>query len=81
MAELPTKAGFYWAKWKIAADGTRDIEDFQASDRWEVVEVVVNHIDRDNPEHLLVSVSGVERGQPLDGFFWGDVKRLPEPEA
>lgn len=68
----PTGAGFYWAKWKIADDRTREAEELTPSDRWEVVEVVVNHVDREDPEHLRVSVSGVECSQPLDGFFWGE---------
>lgn len=71
MSELPKSAGFYWAKWRIPTDGTRDINEFVPSDRWEVVEVFVNQIDEDNPEHFMVAVSGVERGQALDGFVWG----------
>lgn len=68
----PTEAGFFWAKWKIASDGTREADELTPSDRWEVVEVVTNHIDRDDPEYLMVSVCGVEKNQPLDGFFWGE---------
>lgn len=68
----PTEAGFYWAKWKIASDGTADMPEFTPSDTWEVVEVFVNQIDRDNPEHFMVSVCGVSRSQALDGFYWGE---------
>jgi hypothetical protein len=31
---LPTKAGFYWAKWSIAAEGTRDGGELTPSDQW-----------------------------------------------
>ena len=67
----PTAPGFYWAKWRIASDGTRDIEEFVSSDRWEVVEVCENHIDPFDAEYLVVAVAGVEKGQALDGFVWG----------
>ena len=37
---LPREPGFYWAKWRIAAEGTRDGDEFMPSDKWEVVEVI-----------------------------------------
>jgi hypothetical protein len=66
----PTKPGWFWAKWQIASDATRGGDELTPSERFEVVEVVENAAHGD-PEHLLVSVSGVEASQPLDGFFWG----------
>lgn len=66
----PTKPGWFWAKWQIASDATRDGDDLTPSDRFEVVEVVMNHGD-DPRESLMVSVPGVEASQALDAFFWG----------
>lgn len=67
----PTKPGFYWAKWKIADEGTRDGDDLTPSDRWEVVEVVENRIDTEHPDYLRVAVAGVEPSQTFGNFFWG----------
>lgn len=70
---LPTAAGFYWAKWRIATDGTREASELTPSDKWEPVEVYENCSDPNHEEYLRVSVLGVERSQDLDGFVWGDV--------
>jgi len=67
----PSKPGWYWAKWKIADDGTRDGGELTPSDRWEVVEVVDNG-GEDPADKLRVSVSGVEKTQSVENFFWGD---------
>lgn len=80
MAEAPTKPGFYWAKWRLCDEGTDDEADFTPSDTWEVVDVFVNCVDRDDPEHLRVFVSGVARGQAVENFFWGPGP-LPPPDA
>jgi hypothetical protein len=67
----PTKPGFYWAKWKIAAEGTKEGDDLTPSDEWEVVQVNLNCLDPDDPEYLSVAVCGVEKTQWLENFFWG----------
>lgn len=67
---IPTKPGWYWAKWQIAAEATRDGDELTPSLRFEVVEVVENACEG-GPEHLMVAVPGVEASQSLDGFFWG----------
>ena len=67
---LPSEAGFYWAKWRIAAEGTRDEDDFIPSDDWEVVEVFQNSFDKNEEDHFLVHVCGVEKGQSIKDFFW-----------
>lgn len=67
---IPTKPGWYWAKWQIATEATRDGDELTPSDRFEVVEVVENASEGDQ-EYLMVSVPGVEASQSLDGFFWG----------
>jgi hypothetical protein len=71
MTETPTRPGFYWAKWRIASDGTPEADELTPSDKWEVVEVFENCIDPDDDEHLMVSVPGVAKGQALDAFVWG----------
>jgi hypothetical protein len=71
MSDTPSKPGFYWAKWKIADDGTREADELTPSDKWEVVEVWENCNDAKSPEYLRVSVPGVERGQSLENFYWG----------
>ena len=63
---VPTAPGHYWAKWKIADDGTADEAEFTPSDRWEVVEVLY---DPNGP--LRVFVPGVEASQAIENFFWG----------
>lgn len=68
--EIPKCAGFYWAKWKIAAEGTREGNELTTSN-WEVMQVFVNCVDKDDDEYLMVSVPGVEQAQSLDSFYWG----------
>lgn len=75
---VPHAAGFYWAKWKIAAEGTREGAELTPSDAWEVVQVFENCLDRDDDEFLMVSVPGVEQCQALDSFYWC-LTRLEEP--
>jgi len=70
--EMPTTPGFYWAKWRIANDGTKEGDELTPSKKWEVVDVFENCTDRSDCEHLMVHVPGVERSQSLDGFVWGD---------
>lgn len=70
-ASLPTKAGHYWAKWRIPEDGTRHDPCPGARADWEVVQVFENGTDRDDPAYLIASVPGVEKAQSLENFFWG----------
>ena len=67
----PEKPGFYWAKWKIASDGTKEGEELTPNDEWEVMHVVENAIDPSHPEYLMVEVPGVEQWQGIENFFWG----------
>lgn len=67
----PTKPGFYWAKWRIADEGTKEGDEQTPSDRWEVMHVFENCLDVEDDEYLRVEVPGVERGQSLENFFWG----------
>lgn len=75
---FPTKPGFYWAKWRIAAEGTADNgEGCGGIDaNWEVVDVFENCLDKTDDEYLRVHVSGVSMGQPIENFFWGE--RIPD---
>ena len=66
----PTKEGFWWAKWKIKSPGTAE-EDEPPGDEWEVMHVVENCIDHNDPEYLLVMVPGVAVWQSLANFYWG----------
>ena len=77
MSTVPTAPGWYFAKWRIAAEGTRDGDEITPSDKIECVEVWVNHMHEDEPDYLRVSVAGVETSQPLDGFFW--IGSVPMP--
>ena len=67
---IPTEEGFYWAKWKIASEGTREGDDLTPSNEWEVMHVVENSNDPDDTNHLMVMVPGVEKWQPVENFFW-----------
>lgn len=79
--KTPTKSGFYWAKWRICADGTADEEMFQPEDRWCPVEVYVNTSDPTDDDFFRVFVLGVEKSQPIDGFVWGPrVEGCPSAE-
>ena len=67
---LPREPGFYWAKWRAAAEGTRNGDETLPSDEWVVVEVFENSNDEKEDEHFLVHVCGVEKGQSIMDFFW-----------
>jgi hypothetical protein len=68
---LPIREGFYWAKWRIAEDGTREADELTPSDDWEVVYVFENCLDEASDERFMASVPGVERAQSMENFFWG----------
>lgn len=67
----PKSEGFYWAKWRIADDGTPEGDEQTPSDKWEVVDVFVNCVDHTDPEWLRVHVSGQSHGQSIENFIWG----------
>lgn len=69
---IPSHSGYYWAKWRIAADGTHEGEEQTPSDTWEIVQVNENNVDDpDDDEYLSVSVPGVQQTQWRDCFVWG----------
>jgi hypothetical protein len=80
MTDAPKKAGHYWAKWRIANDGTREGDELTPSDTWEVVQVFENCLDHTDDEFLAVHVPGVERSQSLENFVWGPGP-LPAPQT
>lgn len=69
------KPGYYWAKWRIPADGTHEGELICPSDKWEIVQVNENSVDwMEDPsedEALSVSIPGVREAQWRDCFVWG----------
>lgn len=77
---LPDKPGYYWAKWKIAADGTHEGDDLTPAREFEIVQVNANMAgwesvephQADYDERLSVSVPGVRETQWLDCFVWGE---------
>src|SRR5262245_24267022 len=73
---IPLKPGYYWAKWKIPAEGTHEGGELCPSSNWEVVQVNANRLgwehDPADDEALSVSVPGVRETQWRGCFFWGD---------
>lgn len=67
----PTKPGFYWAKWKIADEGTPEGDLQTPSNTWEAVDVFENCIDPEDDEYLRVHVPGQAMSQSIENFFWG----------
>jgi len=72
----PTIPGFYWAKWKIADEGTVEADELTPSDRWEPVEMIENCTDPSSDEQFKVFVHGVAKVQSPENFFWGP--RIPD---
>ncbi|QPC43983.1 hypothetical protein HW532_15570 [Kaustia mangrovi] len=78
-ASLPTKPGFFWARWLKPAPGTADNGECCNPDEWEVMHVVENTFDPSDPEYLMVMVPGVEHWQPMENFHWGaEVRRAAQ---
>lgn len=71
MTDAPKLEGHYWAKWRIANDGTTDAADLLPSDHWEAVQVFQNCIDPEHEDFLMVTVAGVENFQSIKNFIWG----------
>ncbi|MER9768908.1 hypothetical protein NKJ09_22920 [Mesorhizobium sp. M0189] len=74
--KIPLKPGYYWAKWRIATEGTQDGDELTPSDNWEIVQVVENDPDWEihpaEEKAMFVFVCGVGEAQWRDGFVWGD---------
>ena len=77
---MPEKPGYYWAKWKIAADGTHEAEHLTPAKEFEIVQVNANCSDwktmkpnrAEYDERLSVAVPGVRETQWPQDFVWGD---------
>lgn len=67
----PSKEGHYWAKWRIADEGTKEGDEQTPCHEWEVMHVVENCNDETSPEFLKVMVPGVSKWQSIENFFWG----------
>lgn len=84
---IPTKPGFYWAKWIKADPGTDTCskcghewscwETEIVGQEWEPTEVVENCINENHPEYLKAQVGGVSRWQSLENFEWGPAIEIP----
>ena len=74
MFRTPAVEGFYWAKWRIADDSDMrsEYETYLPCNRWEVVDVFENSLNRDDAGHLRVHIPGVSHSQSLENFYWGD---------
>ncbi len=77
---LPSKPGFYWARWLTCSPGTHEGDQLVPSRDWEVVEVWENFVgepcEADACEKFGVSVPGVREAQWLENFQWGiEVKK------
>ena len=68
---IPTRPGFYWAKWKLN-DGTIDamFDTSSPTALWEVVEVYWRDYC-DDPDAMYVWLMGVPGTQPAENFYWG----------
>jgi hypothetical protein len=82
-SRVPTKAGFYWARWVKAAQSTHEGDQLTPSRNWEVVEVWENFLgdatEVDQSEKWGVSVPGVRESQWVDCFQW-DIGPSGRPE-
>lgn len=75
----PAREGHWWAKLKL-----HENPDLRSVD-WEVVQVFENalgdlceaDIER-GEQKWMVSVPGIEGGQPIDAFAWGPPVHKPE---
>ncbi|ESY42041.1 hypothetical protein X747_14775 [Mesorhizobium sp. LNJC384A00] len=83
--KIPLKPGYYWAKWRVATEGTQDGAELTPSDNWEIVQVVENDPDWEihpaEQKALFVFVCGVGEAQWRDSFVWGDFIARLAPAA
>lgn len=77
---IPTRPGFYWAKWMIVDDHLPD--DLTAYKTWEPVEVYLRDMyeDADHPDELRVWMIGHAFSQSLDCFHWGNALLTAPPD-
>lgn len=71
MTTIPHHEGFFWAKWRIADEGTVEGDILTPCDDWQVVNVYENGPSPKHPEWLRVMVPGVQSSQSVENFFWG----------
>jgi len=71
MEQKKLTPGYYWAQWRIAADGTYGGDELTPSMSWEIVQVNDNNGPPGSAEELSVSVPGVRETQWPDCFIWG----------
>lgn len=74
---VPTVSGVYWAKWRLADEGTdAGIARLLPSDKWEPVKVDADPIDK-----LRVTVFDEAQSQSLENFVWGPRVQFPKELA
>lgn len=66
MSGLPTKTGFYWARWMTAESGTPEGEVTCPDVEWEIVHVF------EADDELRAMIPGVSSCQSIANFEWGD---------
>jgi len=71
MKEVKLTPGYYWAKWRIAADETHEGDELTPCNEWEIVQVNDNNGEPGSGEELSVAVPGVRETQWPDCFVWG----------
>lgn len=73
----PRSAGFYWAKWLTADDGTKEGTLLTPEEGWDVVFVFENSFDPSDERRFRVLVVGVEGTQSIENFEWGRGPLVP----
>jgi hypothetical protein len=82
MNKAPGKEGFFWGRWHTPAPGTADGGECCNPTIWEVHCVFRNHWRINHDDEFRVSVPGVEKSQPINGFEWGpEVPQYVPPQV
>lgn len=71
MSNIPTKPGWYWARYKTPTDDTSEEDGLTRGDDWEIVCVMKDIPKRKGEERLSVLVCGTEKEIEVGYFFWG----------
>lgn len=73
---VPTKPGWYWAKWKQTDDDVPAMYNYASATNphWDVIEVVPDYNDG---RTLVAHIAGVPGSHTIDGFFFGPAVRKP----
>ena len=71
--------GHYWARWHTCDPGTEDYEIFEPREHIEPVQVTVNSLAANHPQHLRVFVLGFAGSQDIRNFDF--IKRIEEPNV